>query len=724
MTTSSSEWFWPINQWPEAIETLAREAKLLNARGSADLPKLRSDEMKLNTQNIELVANYLGIESEPMRITYDEVESVLKRGGPMLLTVTHLETDETSLILVLYAQGANLCLITSMLKREQVALSQIRQHLCAAVEHNYGKTFDAILDKAALPTQQRTRVRQNLLHEQFSSSEVSNGWQLRLLPSNSLWQQAREFDIPRLLFVLLISIVLSQIFIIGSWAMLGQSLLSNNQLDATSVSLRTATIGAWALMLISDLPIQLLSYITSGNIAALMGSAYRRTLLYGALKLHPNEIRHQGSGEFLSRAIDADAIQQGTMWGAFAVIWSSSQLISAFSILLANDHSLVSAGLLLGIFLLQLAVTYGYSRDYRLWQNSVRHITNRLVESMVGYRTRIAQQPPAEWHDEEDRDLADYYRVSEQQANFRTALNGMTHLWVVFGVAGLIWSFSQYTLSQTEIAIRLGAILLALQGLNGMEKQFLTLVRLNTSWQQVKPIFSASQRSSEKGMAALFAQRPGPQASSEASTDTPQTLMIAHNLSFRYSGRGRLALNNVNLQVDKGDHLLIEGPSGGGKSTLVSVLAGLNPPESGLLLLHGFDRASMGFSAWRKSVVMVPQFHENHVFVGTFSFNLLMGRRWPPTPEDEHAAYDICAELGLNDLIERMPSGIQQIVGESGWQLSHGERSRLFIARALLQEADVLILDESFGALDPESMALAMQCVLRRAPTMIVIAHP
>ena len=195
-------------------------------------------------------------------------------------------------------------------------------------------------------------------------------------------------------------------------------------------------------------------------------------------------------------------------------------------------------------------------------------------------------------------------------------------------------------------------------------------------------------------------------------------------MSFRYADRGRLALNQINLQINTGDRLLIEGPSGGGKSTLASVLAGLNTPESGLLLLHGFDRASMGLSAWRKSVVMVPQFHENYVFVGTFSFNLLMGRRWPPSPEDEQAAIEICKELGLDSLIERMPSGMQQIVGESGWQLSHGEKSRLFIARALLQKSDLLILDESFGALDPENMARSMQCVLRHAPTMIVIAHP
>jgi ATP-binding cassette subfamily B protein len=71
-----------------------------------------------------------------------------------------------------------------------------------------------------------------------------------------------------------------------------------------------------------------------------------------------------------------------------------------------------------------------------------------------------------------------------------------------------------------------------------------------------------------------------------------------------------------------------------------------------------------------------------------------------------------------------MPSRLGQIVGETGWQLSHGERSRLYIARALLQSAAVLILDESVAALDPETLSRVQQCVLEHAPTLMVIAHP
>jgi ATP-binding cassette subfamily B protein len=147
-------------------------------------------------------------------------------------------------------------------------------------------------------------------------------------------------------------------------------------------------------------------------------------------------------------------------------------------------------------------------------------------------------------------------------------------------------------------------------------------------------------------------------------------------------------------------------------------------PQSGLLLARGFDRQSLGAEAWRRYIAAAPQFHENHVLTGTFAFNLLMGRSGWLSEQDFIDANAVCQELGLGPLLEKMPAGMLQMVGESGWQLSHGERSRLFMARALLQNADLLIFDESFAALDPENLRLALDCALRRAKTLLVIAHP
>jgi ABC-type multidrug transport system fused ATPase/permease subunit len=176
--------------------------------------------------------------------------------------------------------------------------------------------------------------------------------------------------------------------------------------------------------------------------------------------------------------------------------------------------------------------------------------------------------------------------------------------------------------------------------------------------------------------------------------------------------------------ADAGDRVLLESPSGGGKSTLISLLNGLRQPSSGLVLLRGLDRRSWGARGWTRRVSCAPQFHENHVITDTFAFNLLMGRRWPPYPEDLEEAEALCRELGLGGLLERMPAGLSQRVGETGWQLSHGERSRLFVARALLQGAELVLLDESFAALDPESLRQALTCATRRAPTLVVVAHP
>ena len=92
-------------------------------------------------------------------------------------------------------------------------------------------------------------------------------------------------------------------------------------------------------------------------------------------------------------------------------------------------------------------------------------------------------------------------------------------------------------------------------------------------------------------------------------------------------------------------------------------------------------------------------------------------------PADFEEAQAICDELGLDDLLERMPAGMLQMVGETGWQLSHGERSRLYIARALLQDAELVVLDESFAALDPENLKRAVECVVKRARSLLVIAH-
>ena len=215
-----------------------------------------------------------------------------------------------------------------------------------------------------------------------------------------------------------------------------------------------------------------------------------------------------------------------------------------------------------------------------------------------------------------------------------------------------------------------------------------------------------------------------PNGTSDEFHDHPsKTIMDANDLSFTHA-TGRTVVDKINLRIEEGDSILLEGESGSGKSTLVSLLCGLRESSSGQLKSLGLNQSELGILRWRKRIACAPQYHENHMLSAPLLFNLLMGRTWPPTREDTVEAQAICNELGLGPLIAAMPAGLSQMVGETGWQLSQGERSRVFLARALLQGGDLVVLDESLAALDPETMQMALACALRRAKTLLVVAHP
>ncbi len=284
--------------------------------------------------------------------------------------------------------------------------------------------------------------------------------------------------------------------------------------------------------------------------------------------------------------------------------------------------------------------------------------------------------------------------------------------WLLAGLTCLAPTIISGQASRARIAVALGGILLGYQAFKKLTASFADVAAATVAWQRIAALFHAASR--PEHLRQVW----------DKSTGSAETVIRADRLSYRYRKGGKPALQAADLLIRRGERVLLEGSSGGGKSTLASLLAGLRQPDGGLLLLNGLDRQAQGDEHWREQVVSAPQFHENHILTETLAFNLLMGRRWPPTEEDLKEAEALCRELGLSDPLDRMPGGIMQMVGEGGWQLSHGERSRVYVARALLQNAELVILDESFAALDPENLKSALECTLRHAETLMVIAHP
>lgn len=494
---------------------------------------------------------------------------------------------------------------------------------------------------------------------------------------------------------------------VGSWALLGRAALAG-RVDG-------ALLSAWGLTLLSLVPVRALAARLEGRLSLDAGALIRQRVISGAMRLEPERLRGEGAGHLLGRAIECDALESMGLSGGFQVLSGAIHLLAG--------ATLVAVGLggairLLAVGVVAAAVAALAARAIRVrraWTDERLAMTHDLVERMVGHRTRLAQELPERWHHGEDEALERYLGASRQLDRAQVALAALPRVWLVAGILGLGAAFTSRAGSLPGLAAALLGVLLVYAALSELIGGLDLLAGAGIAWSRIRPLLDAAARPEEHPAAGVEDGVPG----------APDGLVLeGQELSFRYRPAGSPVLRRCSLQIRQGDRILLEGPSGGGKSTLAAVLAGLREPQSGLLLLHGLDRKTLGIDRWRRRVVLVPQFHENHLVSGTMGFNLLMGRGWPPSERDLDEAIEVCRALELGPLLDRMPAGMAQPIGETGWQLSHGEKSRVYLARAILQAPEILVMDESFASLDPETLGRALDAVTDRARTLVLIAHP
>jgi ATP-binding cassette, subfamily B, bacterial MsbA len=188
---------------------------------------------------------------------------------------------------------------------------------------------------------------------------------------------------------------------------------------------------------------------------------------------------------------------------------------------------------------------------------------------------------------------------------------------------------------------------------------------------------------------------------------------------FHYPDRDQDVLRDVSLQVAAGEVVALVGPSGAGKSTLVSLMSRFYDPTRGRILLDDVDLRDLDLRTLRGHVGIVPQ--ETHLFSGTIEENIRYGRPDASAEEIRRAAVDANAE----EFILGFPTGYATLVGERGVKLSGGQRQRIAIARALLKNPRILILDEATSSLDSHAESLVQDALARlmRGRTTFVIAH-
>lgn len=703
--TNLNDLFWPASQLGEAISALALRSGLIAS--GAELPNPSNAAGRQLGDWIEAAAKKIGLEAEEVGALYGEVEKMILTAGPALLRAP----GEQGFLVTLSGGAGKVSLLAPDLTVRRVPMEAIRSRLCREREEPLRGEVDELLRQAGVSRNRLSSARAAIYRQRLSRVWINDCWILRLRPGAGFVAQLRQARLPRLLGVLAGSYAFQFGLGLLAWSLLGRGLLGGQ--------LGQGWLIAWAMLLLTAAPFRLLAVWAQGRFAIGAGVLLKQRLLYGALKLQPEEIRHEGAGQMLGRVIESNAVESLALSGGFLGVVAVIELIAAAAVLSLGASGWPHAVAL--IAWVALAAIFGWRNFQRRrdWTAARLEMTNNLTERMVGHRTRLAQESPASWHDGEDQSVERYLSHSTTMDRTTVTQSALARSWVVASLLVLSPAFVAGAAGATALAISLGGTLLAYRALTRLTASLSASLSAVIAWEQVEPLAEAAARVEENGSSFELAREAPIDASIEVGA-----VIEAHELTFRYRERGEPVLRGCNLRIEAGDRLLLEGSSGGGKSSLAALLAGLRRPESGLLLARGLDRQTLGAAGWRRRVVSAPQFHENHVFTGTFAFNLLMGRGWPPNEKDMAEAEEVCRALGLGELLDRMPAGLLQMVGETGWQLSHGERSRLFMARALLQRADLVILDESFGALDPATLRRCLQTALDRAKTLLVIAHP
>jgi ATP-binding cassette subfamily B protein len=711
---------WPAERLGEAMLAVSRHGHWISHTTEAPVPpaSVAAGQEEIGPW-LEAAAR-LGLEAEPVSVPYTRLEEFVAATGPALLRLPSPGTGEDR-----QAAPAFLAVLTSNPRRMTVlAPDYTRVHLKPRlIQAALGQQLEAplqehvtcVLASAGIVGRRWQRGQRVLLRELLGPASVGSCWLLRP-PASAGWRlQAREARLPRLVRLVLGAHGLEYALLIISWWLLGGGALSGR--------LDPGWLVAWLLLVLTLIPCRLLTIWAAGQLTIRTGTLLRRRLLTGVLQMNPQAIRHLGIGQLLGRMIEAAVVEALAAPGGITALTAVVELAFTAWVVGAGAAGWLHVAALAVLCGATLMAAWRYYRHQQQWTTERLDLTYELVEAMIGHRTRLAQDGSRHWHAHEDQALEHYLGSSRAFDRLALSLRVLVpRAWLLLSLVVLAPALVAGNRSTATLAVSVGGMVLGLTALRNLVDGLIQLVAVFVAWERIRLFSGAAPRRDPPGQPEYAVGSGAAASRGQHAADVP--LLEVRDIIFRHQDRSEPILRGATLSIFRGDRILLEGPSGGGKSTLAGLLAGLHLPEAGLVLLDGLDRETCGIAGWRRCVVIAPQFHDNHVFKGTLAFNLLMGRRWPPSQADLDEAARICEALDLGPLLQRMPSGLMQMVGEGGWQLSHGEKSRLYLARALLQGAELLMLDESFAALDPQTLQNSLVSVLTNAPALLVIAHP
>lgn len=424
------------------------------------------------------------------------------------------------------------------------------------------------------------------------------------------------------------------------------------------------------------------------------------------LKLPVTFFRQYSSGDILDRASGIGQLRQMLSGATLSVILSS--LFSITSLIVMFSYHAILALIALSFVIVVSIVIYKLGRMNLKYVRQVAELNGRFNGVITEYiRSIIKIRCTASESKILYRWAQKYSQI--RRITFKGALLNIvitvTNSVITLASSLLIFSSVYYFKQHDEFSL---GVFLAfntaygqlLGGITGMVNEVVRLLNAVPLYERAKPIIQQIPECHE-GMVLPKNIRG--------------KIELSH-ISFRYDEKSPLILQDINLNIEPGEHVAIVGPSGSGKSTLLRLLLNFNSPTKGKIFYDGVDSEQIDMDAYRTNIGVVLQ---NDQLIPASIYENICGSDSIPAKQ----VWDILEMVNLAKDIEDMPMQLNTMVGFTGGGLSGGQAQRLMIARALIKNPKLLILDEATSALDNISQKLLINAIDRMRITRIVIAH-
>ena len=287
---------------------------------------------------LETAVAHLGLELSDQFVSYSDLPRFLRSAGPAICRLPG--GSDAGFLAIMGCRRQKLTLLTPDHTVQQCPLDAVRAALCHDLEAPILPEIKALLDAAAVSPSRRAHSQTQILRQRLGLTVIKNCWLLEAAPASSFWRQMRRLGVPVQVLAFITLYALQYGLLLLSWGLLGRA--------AFQGQIAPALLQTWVLLLLTIVPLRMLVTWLQSVVAVGVGGLLQRRLLYGVLRLHPDEIRHMGAGQLMGRTFEAEEVERLALNGGLAASMAMIELVVAGWILSVGATSFLHLSLLVG----------------------------------------------------------------------------------------------------------------------------------------------------------------------------------------------------------------------------------------------------------------------------------------------------------------------------------------------------------------------------------------